>query len=491
MRREIRGEVLPDLSRLGVSPSGVASDSRKVRRNDLFLAFPGERADGRKFIAEAVSAGACAVLWEPEGFEATPSICVPNAAVPGLRRLAGHIASRLMGEPTRRMWVAGVTGTNGKTSCSQWIAQALNAVGRKTAVIGTLGSGFPGELVAEPNTTPDPVSLQARMREFSAAGAVAVAMEVSSHGLDQGRVNGVSFDAALFTNLTRDHLDYHGTIDAYARAKAKLFAWPELKHAVINVDDAFGASLAERIDGSRVKVLRYGLGTGEIAGHRLDLSARGLKLEIRTPWGCAQLATSLLGRFNAHNVLGVLGVLLSSEVKFDDAISALGGLQPVRGRMQTVRVDGAPLVVVDYAHTPDALEKSLETLKPLLAEGARLHCVFGCGGDRDSGKRPLMGEIATRLADRVVVTSDNPRSEEPLAIIQEIIAGAHPCYHVEPDRAEAIFDALSHAESRDIVLVAGKGHETYQEIAGRRLPFDDVEVVQELIARGARRAGRV
>jgi UDP-N-acetylmuramoyl-L-alanyl-D-glutamate--2,6-diaminopimelate ligase len=416
---------------------------------------------------------------------------VPHAPVPNLRHRAGHIASRVLGDPSQQMWIAGVTGTNGKTSCSQWIAQALGAIGRPAAVIGTLGSGFPGALEPAANTTPDPVSLHARLRELHQAGARAIAMEVSSHGIEQGRVNGVAFDTALFTNLTRDHLDYHGSMEAYGAAKARLFDWPDLKHAVVNIDDAFGSGLAQRIDRSRVNVLRYGFAKGEIAGHRLDLSSKGLKLEIRTPWGSARLASPLLGGFNAHNLLGVLGVLLSSEVRLEEAVHALTTLEPVRGRMQTVRVADGALVVVDYAHTPDALEKALETLKALLPPGARLHCVFGCGGDRDPGKRPLMGEIATRLAHRTVVTSDNPRTEDPMTIIRQIIAGAHPRYHVEPDRADAILDALSHAAASDIVLIAGKGHETYQEIAGARLPFDDVCVVRELIARGAGRAKRV
>jgi UDP-N-acetylmuramoyl-L-alanyl-D-glutamate--2,6-diaminopimelate ligase len=489
--RRVEADDMPELRALGTTPRGVAIDSRKVRPGDLFLAFPGERADGRRYIEDAVAAGACAVLWEPEGVDVPPSIAVPHLPVPGLRQRAGHVASRVFGDPSKELWIAGVTGTNGKTSCSQWIAQALSAIGRRAAVIGTLGSGFPDALDPAPNTTPDPASLHARLREFCDAGARAIAMEVSSHGIEQGRVNGVVFDAALFTNLTRDHLDYHGSMEAYGEAKARLFDWPQLKHAVVNIDDAFGVRLAERIDGSRVNVLRYGFAKGEIAGHRLDLSSKGLKLEIRTPWGSAQLASPLLGSFNAHNLLGVLGILLSSEVKLEDAVSALGALQPVRGRMQTIRFGGAPLVVVDYAHTPDALEKSLETLKSVLRPGSRLHCVFGCGGERDPGKRPLMGEIATRLADRTVVTSDNPRSEDPLAIIREIIAGAHPSYHVEADRAEAILDALSHAGPSDIVLIAGKGHETYQEIQGRRLPFDDVQVVQEVIARAAGKAKHV
>jgi UDP-N-acetylmuramoyl-L-alanyl-D-glutamate--2,6-diaminopimelate ligase len=482
---------LAKLDALGVKPTGVQIDSRKVTPGDLFLAYPGERHDGRQFIAQAVAAGACAVLWEQEGYQWNAALAVPNLAVRQLREQAGYIASRIFGEPSRHLWVAGVTGTNGKTSCSHWIAQSLTGLGRPTAVIGTLGSGLPGAIDAALNTTPDPVSLQSQMRTLRARGAKAVAIEVSSHGVEQGRVNGVSFDVALFTNLTRDHLDYHGSMQAYGEAKARLFAWPRLKHAVVNLDDDFGAELASRIDRSKVNVLGYGLGKGEIAGHKLDLSTRGLKLEITTPWGAASLASPVLGAFNAHNLLGVLGVLISSEVALDDALNALAQLQPVRGRMQTLRIEGAPLVVVDYAHSPDALEKALETMRALLPSGGKLHCVFGCGGDRDRGKRPLMGEIATRLADRCIVTSDNPRSENPRAIIGEIVAGAHANYRIEEDRAAAILEALSGAGTPDIVLIAGKGHESFQEIGGRRLPFDDYQVAREVVTRSLKASGHV
>ncbi|MEX0958275.1 MAG: UDP-N-acetylmuramoyl-L-alanyl-D-glutamate--2,6-diaminopimelate ligase [Burkholderiales bacterium] len=482
-KSDLQSADLPDLQSLGVKPSGLSIDSRKVSKGEVFLAFPGDSSDGRRFIAQAIEAGACAVLWEKPGFEWDPAWRVPNLPVHGLREKAGEIASRFYGNPSQHLWMVGVTGTNGKTSCSQWIAQALSRQGRRTAVIGTLGSGFTDALDPAQNTTPDPVSLQARLAGLREQGAVAVAMEVSSHGIEQGRVNGVKFDVALFTNLSRDHLDYHGSMAAYSAAKAKLFEWPQLKHAVLNLDDAFGAELAQRIDRTRVNAIGYGIGKGEIAGHQLDLSTRGLKLEIATPWGKGRVASALLGGFNAYNLLGVLGVLLASGVGFDHAIAALSELQPVPGRMQTVSLRDVPLVVVDYAHSPDALEKALETLRLTLSMGARLHCVFGCGGDRDPGKRPLMGEIATRLADRCVITSDNPRSENPRAIIADILAGAHPNYHVEEDRATAILYALQNAAPEDVVLIAGKGHETYQEIGDRRLPFDDLEVAREVASR--------
>ena len=468
---------------LGVRIAGLAIDSRKIKPGDLFLAYPGQRADGRVHIPQAIAAGASAVLWEGRGFVWDAAWRVPNLRMEDLRSHIGAIAGRFFGNPSHHMWLAGVTGTNGKTSCSHWIAQSLTRLGRKTALIGTLGSGFPGEIGTAGNTTPDALALQSQLAELRARGATGCAMEVSSHGIDQGRINGVEFDVALFTNLSRDHLDYHKTMEDYGATKARLFGWPRLKHAVVNVDDRFGNELAQSIDRARINVLGYGFGKGEIAGHRLDLSTRGLKLEITTPWGPAHLTSELIGAFNAANLLGALGVLMAADVPLQDAVDALARVEPVAGRLQMVRLPKAPLVVVDYAHTPDALEKVLQTLRDLLPVGAKLHCVFGCGGDRDPGKRPLMGEVATRLADRVIITSDNPRSENPRVIIEDIIAGAHPDYEIELDRTGAILQALQSAATDDVVLIAGKGHETYQEIGTQRLPFDDVQVAREMLRR--------
>ena len=464
------------VDRLGVPIRRLVTDSRQVRIGDVFVAIPGGRVDARTLIPQAIAAGAAAVIWEAEGFRWNPAWLVPNAGVKHLRARLGPLASHIYGEPSRKLWIAGVTGTNGKTSCSHWIAQSLARLGRPAGVIGTLGSGFPGRLTPATHTTPDAAAVQAQLAELLAQGAAGVAIEVSSHGLEQGRVNGVAFAAALFTNLSRDHLDYHGDMRRYGAAKARLFHWPDLRHAVINLDDSFGAELAASLDRSRVDVLGYGLGRGEISGHRLDLSKRGLSLEIETPWGPAAIRSQLLGGFNAANLLGVLGVLLAAGIELQAAARALEEVEPVAGRLQLVRRSGKPLVVVDYAHTPDALEKVLETLRGVIGPEGRLACVFGCGGDRDPGKRPLMGEIATRLVDRTIVTSDNPRSEDPRAIIDQIVARAHPGYDVEPDRAAAIFKAIREARPADVVLIAGKGHETYQEIAGSRLPFSDAEV---------------
>jgi len=465
---------------LGVKVQGLSTDSRRVQPGDTFLAYPGEKLDGRKFIAQAIAAGATSVLWESEGFAWNREWQVANLGIKGLRDKIGELASHVYGQPSQKLWVIGVTGTNGKTSCSYWIAQCLTQLGKKTAVVGTLGNGFPGALEPTLNTTPDAVLLQAQMAQFLEQGAQCVAIEVSSHSLVQGRVNGVAFDIALFTNFSRDHLDYHADMEAYAAAKAKLFHWPSLQYAIINMDDRFGMELAAGLKQTPVKVLGYGLGKGEISGHRLNLSKHGLNLEIVTSWGTAKLQSRMLGAFNASNLLGVLATLLASDVPLQDAVGALQEVQALPGRLQVLSEKGKPTLVVDYAHTPDALEKVLQMLRGILnGEGdARLICVFGCGGERDRGKRALMGAVASRLADAAIVTSDNPRGEAPRAIIEDILLGMQPNYRVVEDRATAIYQAINEARQGDVVLIAGKGHETYQEINGVRLPFNDVEVAK-------------
>jgi UDP-N-acetylmuramoyl-L-alanyl-D-glutamate--2,6-diaminopimelate ligase len=475
------------LTALNIPIKRLCIDSRRVRPGDIFAAAPGLRTDGRVFIPQAIAAGAAGVLWETNGFQWGSQWRIPNLGIDDLQAKLGLIAAHVYGDPSRNLWVAGVTGTNGKTSCTHWIAQSLGILGRPTGVIGTLGIGFPGELRQASHTTADPVSIQEDLAELFQRKATGVAMEVSSHGLDQGRVNGVSFSDALFTNLSRDHLDYHGTMERYGAAKAKLFDWPGLKHAVINLDDRFGLELAASVDRSRINVLGYGFGKGEISGHRLDLSKRGLTLEIETPWGPGVIRSQLLGGFNASNLLGVVGMLLAAGVKLDEATGSLERVHPPAGRLQMVRVEGRPLIVVDYAHSPDALEKVLEVLRSLLEPGAKLVCVFGCGGDRDKGKRPLMGEVATRLSHLAIITSDNPRSEDPHGIIEEITGGAHPNYVVEEDRAMAIARAVREAGPQDLILIAGKGHESYQEIAGTRLPFSDAEVARVALERSTQR----
>ncbi|HWT28560.1 MAG TPA: UDP-N-acetylmuramoyl-L-alanyl-D-glutamate--2,6-diaminopimelate ligase [Methylophilaceae bacterium] len=473
------------LSARGVTPVGITADSRQVRPGSLFVAYPGAQRDGRDYIGQAVSQGACAVLWEPEGYHWDERLQVPNLAVSGLRAAAGDIADRFYGEPSRALWMIGVTGTNGKTSCSQWLAQALNILGRKTAVVGTLGNGFPGALSAAINTTPDPILLQGMLADYLEQGASGVAMEVSSHGLDQGRVNGVHFDVAVFTNLSRDHLDYHGDIASYAAAKRKLFVWPGLAHAVVNSDDAFGRELADQLAFAGKPVLTYGLDSGDVRASALVFNDRGLSMRIDSPFGAAKLEAGVAGRFNAYNLLAVLSTLLVSGVPLAQVVAAMAELRAVPGRMQQAGGGALPLVVVDYAHTPDALEKVLQALRTQTR--GQLICVFGCGGDRDAGKRPLMGQIVGQLADRALVTSDNPRSEDPQAIIKAIVADMTGDYHIEPDRAVAITEAILNAGPGDVVLVAGKGHEAYQEVAGVRYPFSDLDVAERALQQHKRR----
>lgn len=471
------------LAALGVHPRSLTADSRRVEAGSLFLAYPGEAEDGRHYIANAIDRGAVAVLWECDGYHWNPQWQLPNLPVSGLRQQAGYIADAFYQHPSRALWMIGVTGTNGKTSCSHWLAQALCNLGRKTALVGTLGNGFPNALSAAINTTPDPILLHGMLADYRRQGASAIAMEVSSHGLDQQRVNGVHFDVAVLTNLSRDHLDYHGDMATYAKAKKKLLDWPDLACAVINIDDEFGRAWAGELSAQGRKLLTYGMDHGDIQGCDLQFSAHGLAMNVITPQGRARLEAALLGRFNAYNLLAVLAALLASGVALAAAMAALRDIRAVAGRMQQLGGGRLPQVVIDYAHTPDALEKVLLALREQTRghDGARLFCVFGCGGNRDQGKRPLMGAIASRLADVVIVTSDNPRQEEPRQIIKDIEAGMTEVHHTEPDRAAAIAWAVHAAAPGDIVLLAGKGHEDYQEIAGVRLPFSDVKLAAQAL----------
>jgi UDP-N-acetylmuramoyl-L-alanyl-D-glutamate--2,6-diaminopimelate ligase len=469
----------------------LVNDSRAVKPGDTFVAYPGLSRDGRDYIGQAIANGAASVLWERASFGWNARWKVPNLGVRNLRRAAGEIASRLHNRPSARLRIIGVTGTNGKTTCSQWIAQALTRAGRDCAVIGTLGYGLRAPLKPLPNTTPDALSLHAQLAEFARRGAQAVAMEVSSIGLEQDRVAGVEFEVALFTNLTRDHLDYHRSMRHYREAKARLFAWETLKHAVVNLDDDFGAALARRIRRPGLKVTGYGFDAkrgARVVGSNLVTGARGVSFDVRTPWGSAHVTSAALGRHNAYNLLGTLAVLLASGVALRKAVAALSQLKPVAGRMQPLGGGARPLVVVDYAHTPDALKQALATLREMLdsrptTHDPRLVCVFGCGGDRDRGKRPQMGRIAAGLADCVVVTSDNPRHESPRAIIEDIVAGARSAQDIviEADRGKAIRRAVDAARRGDIVLLAGKGHEAYQEIRGTRHPFSDAAAAKEAL----------
>ena len=472
-----------ELAAQGAMIEALSSDSRHCAPGVAFLAYPGERADGRHHIGDAIGRGAPAVLWESEGFAWRGEWRVPNVGVRNLKARAGGLAHEFYGRPSDRLWVCGVTGTNGKTSCSQWIAAALGARGTRAAVIGTLGTGFPGALVDSPNTTPDALEIHKLLQQFLAEGASAVAMEVSSHGLAQGRVHGVAFDCALFTNLSHDHLDYHGSMEAYAQAKAQLFDAPGLACAVLNLDDVMGVRLAQRLEGSSVRVIGYSVSGARSGSEYLAATRLGHgEMEIESSWGRVTAKVNQVGRFNMANALGVLGCLVAHGIAFEEAAAMLARLPAVPGRMQ--QVGDRPLVVVDYAHTPDALEKVLQALRPVAAQrGGRLVAVFGAGGDRDPAKRPAMGAVVSRLADRAVVTSDNPRSEDPLKIIQAIRAGISGDCEVEPDRARAIAASIAAAADADVVLIAGKGHESYQEIAGRRHAFSDVAAARDALRR--------
>ncbi len=472
--------------------SGLTLDSRKVHRGDAFVALRGLHAHGIAFAASAIERGASVVLAEAPcsaaelqaaGFAAGTDLPtsvqdVPVVWIDGLRAQVGEIAARFHERPAEALHIVGVTGTNGKTSCVQLLAQALTALGQRTASIGTLGAGVHGDLHPGERTTPDAISVQAQLARFRDLGVTHVAMEVSSHALAQDRVVGVDFEVAAFTNLTRDHLDYHGTMAAYGAAKARLFAWPGLQHAVINVDDAFGAQLLAGLpDGvAPLAVSTAGATDAAVRATDVQTSAAGLHFTLHTPWGSRAVSSHLLGRFNVANLLVVVACLGALGESFDRIVGLLPTLQPVNGRMNRLGgAPGQPLVVVDYAHTPDALEQVLGALRAHCA--GRLICVFGCGGERDAGKRPLMGAIVARLADEAIVTDDNPRGEDGTAIVEGIVAGMPAMTpRVERDRARAIHLALAHARPGDVVLIAGKGHETYQDGAQGRHPFDDMAV---------------
>ena len=460
--------------------SGLNLDSRRVRPGDAFFALRGTREHGIKFAGLAVQRGARVVLAEAPA-TGEHALDVPVLWIDGLHAQVGEIAARFFGDPSRALGVIGVTGTNGKTSTVQLLAHALEHLGHRAATIGTLGAGLHGKLREGERTTPDAIEVQGLLAGFRADGATHVAMEVSSHALEQGRVGAVKFDVAAFTNLTRDHLDYHGSMEAYGAAKAKLFAWPGLRAAVINFDDAFGRDLLRNLPAG-MQALSYsavGDKAAAIVALSVVTSSEGLSFVLRTPWGERPLQSRLLGRFNVANLLAVVGCLGALGESFESIVAAVEAMEPVNGRMNRLGGFGnEPLVVIDYAHTPDALEQALTALRAHCA--GRLFCVFGCGGDRDAGKRPVMGAIAERLADSIVVTDDNPRSEDGDAIVAQIVAGlaAPERARIERDRAKAIGWAVAQARAGDVVLVAGKGHETYQESATGKRPFDDFAVAR-------------
>jgi UDP-N-acetylmuramoyl-L-alanyl-D-glutamate--2,6-diaminopimelate ligase len=449
-------------------------DSRKVRPGDLFLAVPGTLQDGRVHIADAIARGAAAVAYEAEGAAAMTAHSAELVALKGLAGQLSAIAGRFYGEPSRGLHLIGITGTNGKTSVSQLLAQALDLLGESCGIVGTLGNGFYNALALGRHTTPDPIGVQATLADMKKAGARAVAMEVSSHGLHQGRVAALAFDVAVFTNLSRDHLDYHGSMDAYGEAKAALFAWPGLRCRVLNLDDDFGRELARVEHDSRL--IGYSLEDQRayLYCRQARFDEQGVVATVVTPQGERSLRSSLLGRFNLSNLLAVVGALLGMDYPLDEILKVLPQLQGPVGRMQRLGGVRQPLVVVDYAHTPDALEKVLEALRPHVK--GRLLCLFGCGGDRDRGKRPLMAAVVERLADGVLVTDDNPRSEAPEQIFSDIRAGFSAPERVQfvHGRGQAIAQLVAAANADDVLVLAGKGHEDYQEINGQRQPFSDL-----------------
>jgi UDP-N-acetylmuramoyl-L-alanyl-D-glutamate--2,6-diaminopimelate ligase len=459
---------------------GLSLDSRVVAKGDAFVALQGGREHGVAFAPKALASGASIVIAETGAGSSSSEAGDSVLWVDGLREKLGAVAARFFGDPSRNLRITGVTGTNGKTSVVQLMAQALTILGRRAATIGTLGSGMHGVINAGERTTPDAINQQRLLASFLEQRASDVAMEVSSHALDQGRVNGVIFRVAVFTNLTRDHLDYHGDMDAYGAAKRKLFTMHGLGAAVVNVDDAFGRQLVSSLPAT-TRTIRYAIDdeSADVRAIEIETHADGLRFILQTPWGEGRIETRLLGHFNVSNLLAVAASLGALDHPFDRLCQALSGLDPVNGRMS--RLGGKaqqPLVVVDYAHTPDALEQALTSLRAHCV--GTLICVFGCGGERDRGKRPQMAAIAERLADRVIVTDDNPRGEDGDAIVAAIMDGFDDIagVRVERDRAKAIQRSIVEARKDDIVLIAGKGHESYQEIAGVRYPFDDLDVAR-------------
>ena len=464
--------------------SGLQADSRAVVPGDLFLAVPGEAHDGRQFIEQAVASGAAAVAAEAPVGGFVDALPVPLLEWPELRFEAGPLAARFYGNPSRAMHLVGVTGTNGKTTTSWLVAQLGRRLGRRCGVIGTLGATLDDSVAQAGNTTPDPVSLQWQLAQWRDTGVFAVGMEVSSHALVQGRVNGVEFETAIYTNLSHDHLDYHGSMDAYGRAKLQLFTHKGLRHAVLNIDDEFAAQVRAAVD-SAVQVL-----TCSTRGAPADLHiegaqfrAGGVSAQLHSPWGSAALHSPLPGAFNLANLAAAIAALVLAGEDLQAVVEAAAHLQPVPGRMQSIPNGLGLQVIVDYAHTPDALAQVLRALRPHVA--GRLVTVFGCGGDRDRDKRQVMGRVACALSDAVVVTSDNPRTESAQAILRDIESGCSGAYVLLEDRAQAIAYALQAAREGDCVLIAGKGHENYQLVEGQRLPFSDALQAQQALARRA------
>lgn len=465
------------------------ADSRKVGAGDGFIAWPGAATDARKYVAGVLDAGAQACLVERDGVEAYGFSNARVAAYPGLKLATAPIAAEFFGHPSRQLDLLAVTGTNGKTSTAWWLSQALGRLHRPCGVVGTLGMGQPDAMVFNGLTTPDPVLLQQQLRRWVDEGFAACALEASSIGIAEHRLDATAIRVAIFTNFTQDHLDYHGDMASYWEAKARLFGWPGLKAAVLNIDDAKGEALALSLRDSGLDVWTVSCAApARLRAQAIHQAEDGMSFDVLEGEACHRLSTGLVGLYNVSNLLGVMAALRALGLPLREVVDACAHLSPVPGRMDTISVPGQPLVVVDYAHTPDALEKVLGALRPL-ADGrsGRLWCVFGCGGERDAGKRPLMAVAAEQGADQVVVTSDNPRSEDPAAIISQILKGFNDSgsVTVQADRALAISHAVARAAAGDVILIAGKGHENYQESAGIKLPFSDKAQAEAALSHGA------
>jgi UDP-N-acetylmuramoyl-L-alanyl-D-glutamate--2,6-diaminopimelate ligase len=467
----------------GLQASGLELDSRKLGAGDLFVALPGDMHDGRDYLAQAAAANAVAIAAEPgvspeQRAAAGP---VPVIEVPGLGQGLGDIASRFYGNPSAEMHVVGITGTNGKTTTSRLVAQLLRSHFGDCGVIGTLGSTLGDDVSEAANTTPDAISVHRQLASWRDAGVACAALEVSSHSLVQGRVSAVEFDSAVFTNLSHDHLDYHGDMESYGLAKSRLFRDSKLRAAIINADDPYSEQIGAAVHKS-VPVITYSArgAAARLAAWDVKFLDPGLEAQVITPWGDGVLRSPLAADFNLSNLLAAIACACVAGMPLDHALDCAARLQGVPGRMEYVANDWGLQLVVDYAHTPDALQQALTALRAHTR--GRLICVFGCGGDRDAAKRAVMGEVATRLSDEVIVTSDNPRNEDPLSIIAEIQAGCGSNITVEPDRARAIASGVELAQPGDCLLVAGKGHEAYQQVGSERLDFSDVEQIRSALA---------
>ena len=459
---------------------GLLTDSRKLGAGDGFIAWPGAASDGRNFVAGALAVGASACLVEDDGASGFHFRDDRVATYAGLKVACGSIAAAYFESPSKHLDVVAVTGTNGKTSTTWFLAQALSKLGRRCGVVGTLGIGEPGAMASTGLTTPDPVLLQSQLRRFVDEGFAACALEASSIGIVERRLDAMAFDVAVFLNFTQDHLDFHGSMQAYWEAKKSLFAWPGLQAAVINIDDPKGVELFKALTGSGLDVWTFSC---ELAPTMARLQARdltygdgSLSFDVVEGAQVHRIATAMVGKFNVSNLLAAIAAMRAMNLPLEAIVSACADLEPVPGRMDALARDGLPMVVIDYAHTPDALEKVLSALRPVAqSRGGKLWCVFGCGGDRDRTKRPLMAAIAERCADDIMVTSDNPRTENPLAIIEEVLTGLkrRDAAQIQADRAIAISSTLTSVQPQDVVLLAGKGHEQFQEINGALLPFSD------------------